>query len=203
MLGGRATTDYVLIDYENVQPADVVALEAEHFRVFLFVGASQTRIDVDVAAVLQRMGERAEYIRITGNGKNALDFHIAYYIGQLSAGNPDAHFHIVSKDTGFDPLLEHLGKKKISASRVASISVIPGAKVATPKSAPDRASKVIADLVRRGAARPRTIKTLRSTINAQFQKTLSGPEIDEIVAKLTKQGVVVVNETKITYVLPQ
>lgn len=31
------------------------------------------------------MRERAEYIRISGNGSNALDFHIAFHIGELSA----------------------------------------------------------------------------------------------------------------------
>jgi len=51
------------------------------------------------------MGERAEYVRISGNGSNALDFHIAFYIGQLAAHEPDAYFHIISKVTGFDPLI--------------------------------------------------------------------------------------------------
>lgn len=110
--------NYVLIDYENVQPTAIEALEHENFHVIVFVGASQSKVTYEVASVLQRMGDRASYIKISGSGSNALDFHIAYYIGRLAAKEPEAYFHIVSKDTGFDPLLQHLKSKKISASRV-------------------------------------------------------------------------------------
>ena len=78
-------TNFVLIDFENVQPASLAPLERDGFKVFVFVGANQTKVSVDVAAALQRLGTNAEYIRISGNGKNALDFHIAYYIGKLAA----------------------------------------------------------------------------------------------------------------------
>jgi len=91
----------VLIDYENVQPEAMAVLDKEHFKVIVFIGANQVKVSFEVASVLQRMGERAEYIKITGNGSNALDFHVAFYIGQLAAKEPEAYFHIVSKDTGF------------------------------------------------------------------------------------------------------
>ena len=101
-------TNYVLIDYENVQPEAMAVLNEEHFKVIVFVGANQAKVSFDVASALQQMGERAEYVRISGNGSNALDFHIAFYIGQLAAREPDAYFHIVSKDTGLDPLVQHM-----------------------------------------------------------------------------------------------
>jgi hypothetical protein len=194
--------NYVFIDYENVQLAAMEALERDHFHVIVFVGASQTKVTYEVASALQRMGDRAKYIKITGNGSNALDFHIAYYIGVLSTKEPDAYFHIVSKDTGFDPLIQHLKSKKISVSRDKTVKDIPSVKAAASKSAPERVSAVISDLVRRGAAKPRTIKTLGSTINALFQKSLSGTEIEDIIAELTVQGIVVVNQTRVSYVIP-
>ena len=70
-------TNYVLIDYENVQPATLAILDQEHFRIIVFVGANQAKITFEVASALQPMGTRAEYVRISGNGANALDFHIA------------------------------------------------------------------------------------------------------------------------------
>ena len=88
-------TNYVLIDYENVQPEAMAVLEKEHFKVIVFVGANQTKVTFEVASVLQRLGDKAEYVKITGNGSNALDFHIAFYIGQLAAQEPEAYFHIV------------------------------------------------------------------------------------------------------------
>ena len=44
----------------------------------VFVGANQRRVPFDMASAIQRMGDKAEYIKISGNGPNALDFHIAY-----------------------------------------------------------------------------------------------------------------------------
>lgn len=77
-------TNYVLIDYENVQPEAMAVLGQEHFKVIVFVGANQTKVTFEVASALQKFGDRAEYIKITGNGSNALDFHIAYYIGRAT-----------------------------------------------------------------------------------------------------------------------
>jgi len=194
--------DYVLIDYENVQPTAIEALEHEHFHVIVFVGASQAKVTYEVASVLQRMGERASYIKIAGNGSNALDFHIAYYIGQLATNEPDAYFYIVSKDTGFDPLLQHLKSKKINARRVKNVTDLPLVKVAASKSKPDRVSVVITNLTQRGDSNPRTLKTLASTINALFQKSLSKAEVEDIISELTKKGVVVINQSKVSYILP-
>jgi hypothetical protein len=104
--------NYVLIDYENVQPGALTGLEQEHFNVFVFCGANQSKVSFDIVSVLQGMGNRATYVKIGGIGKNALDFHIAYYLGQLAVKEPEAYFHIVSKDTGFDLLIEHMKSKK-------------------------------------------------------------------------------------------
>ena len=81
-------TNYVLIDYENVQPNSLAGLDAEHFRVLVFVGANQNKLTFEIAAAIQKLGPRAEYVRIAGNGANALDFHIAFHIGQLAAQDP-------------------------------------------------------------------------------------------------------------------
>src|SRR6476660_6471453 len=97
----------VLIDFENVQADSLHLLASEHFRVLLFVGANQSKLPFETVAAMQKLGVRAEYVKITGNGSNALDFHIAYYIGVLSTSEPSPYFHIVSKDTGFDPLIQH------------------------------------------------------------------------------------------------
>ena len=64
---------------------------------------------------MQRLGENAEYVKMGGNGSNALDFHIAFYIGQLAERGPNAYFHIISKDSGFDPLIKHLKTRKVFA----------------------------------------------------------------------------------------
>jgi hypothetical protein len=62
--------------------------------------------------------------------------------------------------------------------------------------------RVIADLKKRGKARPGSVAKLTSTINNLFQKTLSTKQLDGIIEKLKADGLVVVDGTKVTYGLP-
>jgi PIN domain len=195
-------TNYVLVDYENVQPDDIDTLQHERVRVIVFVGPHQTKIAFEKAAALQRMGANAEYVRLAGSGANALDFHIAFYLGQLSAKDPTAYFHIISKDTGFDPLIKHLKERKLRACRVRAIEEVPILKPGDPKSSPDRMALIVANLQKRGTARPRTVATLSSTISATFQKQLTAQEVSALVSELKKKGLIKVERTKVTYNLP-
>ncbi|QJR30023.1 PIN domain-containing protein [Limnobacter profundi] len=195
-------TNYVLIDYENVQPEAMAVLSKEHFKVIVFVGANQAKVTFEVASALQQMGERAEYIKISGNGSNALDFHIAYYIGLLASKEPEACFHIVSKDTGFDPLINHLKGKKILACRSKDVTDIPIVKASNSKSPSEKIAVIIADLKRRGAAKPRAVKTLTSTISNMFQKQLSDEELQSLLLELQTKGIVSIAGTKVSYELP-
>lgn len=185
-------TNYVLIDFENVQPESLTDLQQDHFKVLVFVGANQTKIPFEVAQAMQAMGTKAEYIKIAGNGSNALDFHIAFTIGQLSAADPTAFFHIISKDTGFDPLIAHLKTKKILAAREITIADIPllkapAATVAPPPMTPDSRIQTILDYLKKPkATRPRTLKTMSSHINAMFQKHLSASDVSTLIAALIK-----------------
>lgn len=195
-------SNFVLIDYENVQPEAMSALVEEHFNVIVFVGANQAKVSFEVASALQQLGDRAQYIKISGNGSNALDFHIAFYIGELASRHPNAFFHIVSKDTGFDPLIQHLKTRKILAGRSKNVVDIPIVKAASSKSPSERIEIIVADLKRRGSAKPRTVKTLSSTIQALFQKQLSDEDVTGLVNGLNKKGIVKTTGTKVSYSLP-
>jgi len=195
-------TNYVLIDYENVQPAVLAQLEQEHFKIMVFVGASQSKVHFEIAQSLQRLGPKASYVKITGNGPNALDFHIAYYIGQLAAADPNGFFHVISKDTGFDPLISHLKSQKIFACRSRDVSDMPIVKAANSKSPAEKLDIIVANLKQRGASRPRTLKTLASTIQSLFQKALPDEELDTLLTELRTRGFMAVNQTKVSYTLP-
>ena len=195
-------TQYVLIDYENVQPGSLAGLDAEHFRVLVFVGASQNKLAFDTAAAVQKLGARAEYVKIAGNGSNALDFHIAFHIGHLSNQDPTAFFHIISKDTGFDPLIQHLKERKVFASRWKDVADIPLLKAANSKTQAEKIDLVVANIQQRGTSKPRTLKTLTSTINSLFQKQLSDEALVALVKGLQSTGFVTVTDTKVTYALP-
>ncbi|WP_164101866.1 PIN domain-containing protein [Candidatus Laterigemmans baculatus] len=194
-------TNYVLIDFENVQPTSLAELDAEHFRVLVFVGANQNKLDFETAAGLQRLGPRAEYVKISGNGSNSLDFHIAFYIGSLSAANPDAVFHIVSKDKGFDPLIQHLKGRNVSVTRSAGVANIQMRNTARSKTIAERVAIVVDNLRQRGTSKPRTVKTLTSTINSLFQKQLTDEELASVVRCMQSLGIVAIEGAKVTYAL--
>jgi len=182
-------TNYVLIDYENVPVKSLALLKGEHFRVRVFLGPKNPKLHRDLVFAMQKFGERGEYIVLEASGKNALDFHITYYLGVLAAADPTGFFHVISEDHGFDPLLQHMNAKGISATRSVSIEAMPcfshvAAGATQPKPAPDKAKPkstatlsvedrikvAIDDLIGRKASRPRTLKTLRSTIHARCGK---------------------------------
>ena len=209
-------THYVLIDLENTQPEHLSALAGQNFKVLVFVGQNQSKLSFDLASTIQPLGKNAEYIKIQGSGPNALDFHIAFYIGQLSAENSDSHFHIISKDKGFDPLIKHLESKEIQAHRHKDISEIPLQKPAKAKREPapgskparsapqeERLQKIVEFLVSRGNAKPRKLKTLSNSIDSLFSKSLGENELNALVADLVKRGVVIVssNKTNVSYKL--
>lgn len=195
-------TNYVLVDFENVQPTDIALLKDGPFKVKVFLGPNQSKIPVSLASALQSLGDNAEYICLDAAGSNALDFHITYYIGALSTAEPTAFFHVISKDKGFDSLLKYLKGKKISAQRSICISDIPYFKPALPAAPDAQVEAVIADLIRRKASKPRTQKTLLSTLHALFKKELSQQQLDALFNALRKRGVVKVDGTKVTYDLP-
>lgn len=197
-------TNYVLVDFENVQAQPEVGaqLADEHFRLILFMGTNQVRIDVALAKALQPLGQRVEYVTIGGAGRNALDFHIAYYLGKLTAAQPDAYFHVIAVDKGYDPLLAHLKEGGINAQRWPCIADIPVLKTNSSGSTDYKLSAIIANLVKRGAQRPASPKTLSSSISNLFQPKLQTAEVDSLVAELERQGVLTVTGNKVSYGLP-
>jgi hypothetical protein len=189
----------VLVDFESVQPTSFGLLSPDYFRVKVFVGATQSKLSFDLVAAIQQLGERAEYIKIAGVGRNALDFHIAYYIGRISSKEPEAFFHIVSRDTGFDPLIQHLKDNGIFCGRSESLEEIPAVKAAQSKSPEERAILFWSRLLQPKATKPRTEKTLRSAIAAHFQRQLSDDEITAVVDALRRPGHLSIACGKVVY----
>lgn len=195
-------TNYLLIDYENVQPSTLALLSGYPFKVLVFVGASQSKVSLEFAKALQALGSDAEYVQISGSGSNALDFHIAYTIGELSKIDPAAYFHIISKDSGFDPLITYARKRGVFISRSKDIADIPLLRVSNAKTIGEKADAVVRNLTSRGAARPRKLKTLSNTINALFLKTLEEKELTQLIRELEKRQFVSFDGEKVSYHVP-
>ena len=195
-------TNYVLIDFENVQPRNLEVLQHHSFRVLVFVGATQTKVPFDLATAMQALGDSAQYVKIAGSGKNALDFHIAYYVGELATKEPDAFFHIISRDTGFDPLIKHLKSKKIKVQRERDIAEIPVLRLSTATSNDEKISAIVKNLAGRGQSRPRKVKTLANTINSLFTENLSEQQLAALIRELEQQQYIKVSNNNVSYHLP-
>ena len=196
-----STTHYVFIDFENVQPKSLEVFDKPHFKILLFVGASQAKLPFEMVSSIQQMGDKAEYVKISGNGPNALDFHIAFYIGQLAAAEPNALFHIISKDTGFDPLIQHLKLKKIHVTRSKTVLPNPPIKKVEATTPIDKLEIVISKLRKLEASKPRTVKTLSSTIATVFQKKITDEEVASLVEALRLGDLISIADNKVTYSL--
>lgn len=189
----------VLIDFESVQTQSLTVLAPDFFRVKVFVGATQSKLPFSLVTSIQQMGDRAEYIKISGVGPNALDFHIAYYIGRIAAQEPETFFHIISKDTGFDPLIQHLKEMDIFCDRCPSLEEIPAVKAMQAKSPQERSVLFLSRLLQPKATKPRTEKKLRSAIAAHFQQQLTDADVSAVAEALQQAGHLSLAQGKVVY----
>jgi len=195
--------NYVLIDFENIQPRNLSLLETLPFTVLVFIGANQAKLPRHVVVAMQALGDSAKYIEIDGNGPNALDFHIAYYIGQLVAADPDGYFHIISKDKGFDPLVRHLKGKKIRIRRENDLAEIPTLRIPKKAKKDDKIDAIVRNLIGRGQSRPRKVRTLQNTISNLVSEELSDSELAGLIRELQQRKHIVVTDGNIRYTLSQ
>ena len=79
---------YILIDFENVQPEaeEWRLIRGAHYRIRLFHGPHQNKMEMESAKALLPLGRQLEFVQSDRNGKNALDFHIAFELGRLVEG---------------------------------------------------------------------------------------------------------------------
>lgn len=198
-MSDKYPSNFVLIDYENVQPKNLDVLAQHPFKVFVFVGASQAKLPFDFSQAMQNMGENGKYIKVSGNAKDALDFHIAYYIGELSIQHPRTFFHIISKDKGFDPLIKHLKDRKLWVHRRNSLTDIPILKKLSDTKCDDKLIKIVKNMNNRGNALPKTVKTLSNSINSLFPEALEQQEISMLIQRLQKRKHIVIKQNNILY----
>lgn len=109
--------NHVFLDYENVHQVDLALIGAKSVSFTLMVGPKQTKLDSDLVEKLMVYSLSVQLVKLKFSGKNALDLALAYYLGRAALADPTGYFHIVSKDGGFDPLIEHLRARHINVQR--------------------------------------------------------------------------------------
>ena len=116
--------NHVFVDFENIHEIDLAVIGTKTVHFTLLLGSRQTKLDVALVEKLLHHAATVELIRLTSAGKNALDFILSYYVGRAAVADPTGCFHIVSRDAGFDPLIEHLRSKHIRAHRHEGFSTL-------------------------------------------------------------------------------
>ena len=134
-LAGAAGQTHVLLDFENVQPTaeQLRALVPGLDHVWLFHGPHQKDPGRRLA------GLPVTLVPISKTGKNALDFHLTFYVGYIASRYPGAPIVVVANDRGYEPMLMHartLGfDVRLQTHAPAAKKVVPARKVAAAKKA--------------------------------------------------------------------
>ena len=120
---------HILIDFENVQPepGQLDSLDNENCHIWLFLGKLQQKnLSVELCEALCRFGRNVHFVRIAKTGKNALDFYLTYYLGKITEQDKEALICVLSRDSGFDVLVEHLEDNRLCSGivRLASLGEV-------------------------------------------------------------------------------
>ena len=186
----------ILIDYENLQVKnldDVFHLDAD---IYVFRGPTQNKLPAELIESAQKFGSRITWIKTSRQGHNALDFHIAYFVGQIVQSDPKVFFHIVSKDDGFDALIDFMKERKLFIDRVESIDDIPLVK--KMKAIESDPVAFIRDRIL-NVSSPSRQKTLRTAIAKWLEKD-NEKFINGVVESLKKEKFLEIDaQGKVTY----
>jgi len=196
-----AYTEFVFVDFENVQSFDLSSLD-ESTKIYIFVGRQQKKIPFELVSSAQRRGAALEWIQISGQGRNALDFHIAYYLGELNQTTPrEVRFTVLSKDTGYDPLILHLSEFGRQCKRINSLKEItnfPKEQLEDPNT-----EAVIQNLKKiQKTRRPRTRNTLAKHVSHVLRGRVSPEEAIGIIDNLFVMKRVSERNGRLIYNLP-
>jgi hypothetical protein len=191
--------NHVFVDFENVQTVDLALIGSKGVSIKLLLGPNQTKLNLDLVEKLMKHAASVELIRLTFSGNNALDFALAYYLGQAVLADPTAYFHVVTKDKGFDPLITHLKGRHVRIRRHNDFSELTFS--APPKSpaAPndDLAKRVTEHLSRNKASRPKRKKTLASHLLAFAGNSCTETQIMTLIEKLVVSGQLGIDEKNV------
>ena len=186
----------LLIDLENVQKFDL-SLVPSDVRVLVFYGVAQKKLPEELVVQAQPLGTRLTWIKISGQGPNALDFHIAFYLGQELICSPSSECTIFSRDTGFDPLVRHVRTLGHTCRRVHSLKLAFSLEPRAPEA--DHFGRLVM-LLKKERARPAKRKGLTGKVKSWFPQLTEDVRV-ALVQRLFDESHVQESEKALTYAL--
>jgi len=168
--------NHVFVDFENVQQIDDSLVGANAVSFTLMMGPNQTKLDTDLVERLVKHAASVKVVRMKSSAKDAVDIALAYYLGQAALAEPASHFHILSKDRGYDPLITHLRKQGIKVWRRSSCADLAF-------TWPGKAAPVAKKAIGKKAAKKTAAK--KATSKAVAKKAMAKKAAKKKVAKIS------------------
>jgi hypothetical protein len=114
---------YVFVDYDNTHMGNigVISKSSRKIKIKIFLGSHHNMIPLSLARALQPLGEDAEYIQLDHGRRTAIDFNIAFQLGELAIQHPDEQFSILTNDPGFNEIIGSLKAKGINCARFSDM----------------------------------------------------------------------------------
>jgi hypothetical protein len=212
--------NHVFVDFENVHEIDPAVIGMESTTFTFLIGPEKKKLDLAVVDKLLAHAGAVHLIRLATKGKNAVDFALAYYLGQAAHADPAGIFHIISKDCGFDPLVRHLEGKLTRVHRHASFVALADKlqpKPATPPppatkpvlarpaapSTPSAAAAQLLEVLTGSISRPRTRKTLTRHAITVLGNKLSEAQATALIQELCAANKIGISaQDKVEYRFP-
>lgn len=113
---------YLFVDYENVHQLNVDKIKNDNVKVFMLVGSFQNRIPFEMVKKTQYLGSDLTWIKIASEGKNNLDFHLCYLLGEYNnTTDKEVSFYVLSKDKGYDGVIKFINSNGRKCFRIEKI----------------------------------------------------------------------------------
>jgi len=182
-------TNYIFVDFENVQETDLDRIANRPVKVTFVLGERHKNLPVTLVHKLLNYAGQVALVETGCSGKNALDLVLAHYIGEAKKADPQGYFHIVSKDKDFDALIGHLKDQGTLAARHTAFNEIPVLMNRTER------VKLLANHFKMNLiGQPRKRQTLASHIQSLFGKTLLPDEVEETIQGLVAEKIIAFSE---------
>jgi len=116
--------NYYFIDYENVHADGFIGIEnlGENDVICVMYTEQSKVFSLELVEKIARQRVRLESYKAGTGAKNSLDFQLASYLGYMiakSEGTDDC-FYIVSRDTGFNHLVDFWAERNVTVKRIAN-----------------------------------------------------------------------------------
>ena len=188
-------TNYIFVDYENVQENELDRIANRPVKVWLVLGEQHKSLPLKLVKLIQKFPEQIVLIETALNGKNELDFVLACELGAMAQKDATGYFHVLSRDKGFDALIKHLKAKGIHAARHMAFS-----EITVLMNFEERVNFLKKRFKTKRSGLPKKQKNLEADIQSLFAKMLSSEEVSEMVNKLIADRVILISETgNVTY----